>query len=467
MAASPSLTARLAGFAASLSPEEIPQDVRRLVTLHFIDSLGCALPGARTPLMDNLLQFLGEEQAAGPCPVPGTDVSFGPSAAALATATAMNALDYDDGYEVDGRGLGHPGATICAAALSAVWRRRVTGDQLLSALTAAFEINARLIQAIQPTPTRFTEVYGVCQHQSIAAALAYGRLAGLEAGQLANAMGLAGSLTCLPSLRQYNWDRRPLVSFKDFAGPAAETGVRAVQMSRAGLIGPHAILDGEAGFWRMIGSDRFDPDILTDGLGETWACRHLSIKPYPACRWMHTALESFQTVQRRHTIAAREIEAIEVLTSASMARDFWDRCPATMIDAQFSLPFALANLVLDTPLPHWHRTLSEPDHLAVAGRVEARIDAEIDAAMSLRRPAGQVVVRIRGGRLEGPRLILPRGTRERPLSDVEILKKFRSNAEASGLGPAATALEALEGLDEMDDAATALSPFVDSRRTAG
>src|SRR5262249_41777805 len=152
----------------------------------------------------------------GACPVLGSWHSFGPAAAAFGNAAAMNALDFDDGFEIDGRGMGHPGATIVAAAISAPYAGDVDGATFLAAVIAAYEIHNRLIHAMQPSIERFREVYGVCQHQAIGAAIAFGKQAGLGAEALENAIGLAATLTSVPSLHKYNWNRRPIISLKDF-----------------------------------------------------------------------------------------------------------------------------------------------------------------------------------------------------------------------------------------------------------
>ncbi|CAO3428601.1 MmgE/PrpD family protein [Azospirillum endophyticum] len=426
-----SLTRRLADFAAGLEVADIPADVAGKIKLHLLDALGCGLAGMDADLTRRVLAAVRADYADGPCPVLGTGLALAPAGAAFVNSAAMNALDHDDGFEVDGKGMGHPGATLVAAALSGAAISRADGGTLLAALAAAYEINARIILSIQPSQERFRQVYGVCQHQSLAAAAVYGRLLGLGGADLANAFGFAGTLAPVPSLRRYNWDSRPLVSFKDFNAPATEAGLRAVGYTTAGLVGAADVLDGPTGFWRMIGSDRFDPDILCDGLGEVWWARHASFKAYPACRWIHTALESFETLRDAHGLAAGEIEAIEVLTSAGLARDFMDAAPRSMVDAQFSLPFGLACLALGLPAVDWYRdTFADASLAAVTARVTASVDPEIDGLMGgeARRPAGQVRVLAGGRWLDGPRLSHPRGCRERPMDEAAVIAKFRANA---------------------------------------
>src|SRR3954452_11448695 len=319
----PSLTGKVARFASELRLEDVPVPVREKAGLHILDTIGCGLAGASSPLMERILAFLDLEHGAGSCPILGTDRSYGPAAAAFANAASMNALDFDDGFEVDGRGMGHPGSTIVAAALSFISERAISGAEFLTAIIAAYEINNGLIRAIQPSLERFRQVYGVCQHQSIGAAIACAKLAGLEAEEIENVLGFAGTLANVPSLRKYNWESRPLVSFKDFNAPAAETGVRAVQLHRVGLTGAKNVLDGEGGLWRMLGSDQFAPDLLVAGLGRDWTLLQNAIKPYPACRWIHATLEAFEWVMAEH--GGAEIEAVTVLTSAGMAQAFMDR----------------------------------------------------------------------------------------------------------------------------------------------
>ena len=435
-AAAATLTDRIAAFAAEARFEDIPDDLIERVRLHLLDAIGCALAAAPTDLARRLLAATAAGFPAGPCPILGSDRTAGPGAAAFANAGLINVLDFDDGFEVAGKGLGHPGASIVAAALAAMAGGSVDGRDLLTALAVAFEVNGRVILSIQPSPERHRQVYGVCQHQAIGAAVAYGRLSGLSAADLANAIGFAASLAPLPSLRKYNWEKRPLVSFKDYVAPAAEAGVRAVQHARAGLIGPVDVFDGETGFWRMIGSDRFDGAVLAQDLGRVWWARNLSLKTYPACRWIHTALESFEIAFREGGLDAVAIERITVHTSAGLARDFLDAAPATMVDAQFSLPFCLGAIAAGHPKAHWYdpAVMADPTVAAVAEKVTAEVDPEIDRVMSgpERRPAGRVTIRAGGRTLEGPFLALPRGTPERAVDRAEVISKFTDNATAGG-----------------------------------
>ncbi|MBS9476526.1 MmgE/PrpD family protein [Ancylobacter radicis] len=457
------LTAAISRFAAGFDGAAIPATIRAKARTHILDSIGCGLAGASTEMQRRILAATRIEARPGPCRVLGESEGLGPVAAAFVNAAAMNALDFDDGLDDEmGRGMGHPGASIVAAALSACFERTVTGADFVTAVALAYEVNNRLIRAMQPSIERFRLVYGVCQHQAIGAAIAYGRLMDLDDAAMENALGFAGTFANVPSLRKYNWERRPLVTFKDFLAPAAEAGVRGVSLHRAGLVGAKAILDGPSGLWRMLGSDRFEPERLTEGLGQNWTLGFNTLKPYPACRWMHTTLDAFETLLAEHTIPADAIEAITVHTDAALRRDFMDGSPLSINDAQFSFPYTLAALALRLDRSRWYDAgpMTSPVLRALAGRVSGVVDAEASELMNgQRRPAGRVDIRLKDGTAYGSPLVVdaPGGVR-RPLPDSVVAEKFLGNARvALGAESAADLLGLIARIETVPDLGAALS----------
>ena len=333
-----SVTSQIVAFATGLQFDDVPAAVVATLKRHLLDTIGCAAAGAHLDVSraavaagaamegkDGAEHVIEKKPRAGSkqagCHVFGSATQFGPATATFINATMTNALDFDDGVEINGKGLGHPSASLVAAALAALDRYDCNGRDLLCALAAGYEINNRLIASIQPSARRFEQVYGIGQHQSLGACIVYGLLAGLSEECLHGALGLAGALTGLPSLHKYNWQSRPIVSFKDGVGPAALAGVNAVLLAKAGFVGSRDILDGPQGLWRMLGSDRFASDLLCDGLGERWWTTFGSIKLFPACRWLAPALEAFETLRERHSLLADDIERIEVKTFGKVARD--------------------------------------------------------------------------------------------------------------------------------------------------
>lgn len=433
-----STTQQLAEFAATMAHIELPEDVVTKVMWHLIDTLGCAAAGAELPIAAISRAAAKAIGANGHCRVFGTEQLYSPAGAAFANASIANALDFDDGTEVNGKGLGHPGATLIPAALAGLDRFEVSGDTLIRALTAGYEVNNRLIVSLQPSPERFEQVYGVSQHQSIGAAVVYGVLAGLDVKQLHNAIGLAATLTNVPSLHKYNWQDRPIVSLKDGVAPAAMAGVLAVEYTLAGLMGSVEVLDGPTGFWRMMGSDQFDFDTLVSDLGREWRTLESSFKLYPACRWLAPALEAFESLRDLNRLDPERIAGIQVHTFSKIANDLSESRPTNEIDAQFSLPYLIAALALRLPPgPEWFKSASLHDAqlLTIAQKVKIHVDPAMDAAMkgSFRRPSATVTVDMADGTHHKLHVPAPQGGRLRPVSYDAVCSKALSNFNVAGI----------------------------------
>ncbi len=428
-----SVTRQLVNFASSLNAQAIPDAIRHKVSLHLLDALACGWAASSHPVSEPFIRAARVFGGNGNCSVFGQS-GFSPLAAAFSNASIINNLDHDDGVEIDGKGLGHPGATLVAAAMAALdlSSTPISQNRLITALTVGFEVNNRLIHAIQPSAERFNQVYGVAQHQSIGAALVAGLVLGLNEEQLHNAVGLAAVLTPLPSLHQYNWQQRPLLSLKDAVAPAAQAAIQAVIMTQHGLSGSQNVLDGEQGFWRMIGSDRFAPHILTDNLGSHWYADYGSFKIYPACRWLACALECMETIMQDTGWQPEDIRAIEVHTFPRLVDDMMDYRPQTVTDAQFSLPWTMAAVAGRLPSgAQWYteQSMQSEALLALADKVTAIIDSEFAERMNgpARQPGARVVVTHHDGSTSIQERYKPLGSAERPIAESQIIAKARRN----------------------------------------
>lgn len=427
------ITAAVVDFAAQLDYDSLPASVVEKAKWHILDTFCCAMAGRSLEVAVSARKA-AKAMGSGGCPVFGTALSTSASAAAFANAVTANALDYDDGFEIDGKGMGHPGSTIVSAALSALGEQPVSGKAFITAVVAGYEVNNRLIFSMQPSAERFAEVYGVSQHQGIGACITYSRLRGLQRDALNNAIGLAGGLTPVPSLHKYNWNSRPIISLKDFVAPAAMAGVLAVELSQAGFIGSTDLFDGPAGYWRMMGSDRFDPARLTEGLGQHWYLEDSSFKLYPACRWMAPALEAFELLVSEHAIVIDDIAGVAVDTFSVIRDKLMAVDPVNEIDAQFSLPFCLAALAMRLPKGReWFQrgVLDDPVIKDLASKVWVNVDPLMDQQMSgsQRRPSARVTIHLRNGQCLHQTIVSPLGSTSRPVSLAMICAKAIHNLQ--------------------------------------
>ncbi|MGQ9583973.1 MAG: MmgE/PrpD family protein [Anaerolineae bacterium] len=360
------LTQKAAAYVANLSLGSVPANVQDKARQALRDHLGCALAGSLTDLGTIVRQTLtlGPE---GPALLLGTTRGAEPGLAAFCNAVAANALDFDDTS-----GAGHPGASIIPAALAAASLVNCSGSQFLTAIIAGYEVGLRVAAAIRPSWERYRQVHGIGTAQVFGAAAAASRILGLDAEAITRAFGIAGSLAPVPHAGKFGWDERPLTWMKDNTAWPAEAGLRSALLARSGWQASRSILDGPTGFWIMASSDRFEPGRLESY--DSFLLLDLSFKPYPCCRWLHTALDALGYLQVAHGLSPDSVERVEVETISPVSEQFMDRSPRTMVDAQFSLPYAMAMKLMNVEVGAWWSAVSRtlPKAHILMQRVEAR-----------------------------------------------------------------------------------------------
>jgi 2-methylcitrate dehydratase PrpD len=455
-------TVALGRHVASLTLDGAPAVVRdRLKTL-LLDHVGCALGGSRTPLARMAAAVATASGGDRAATVVGTDDRAAPGPAAFANATAANALDYDDTGVT-----GHPGATIIAAALAVAESRHLSGAALLEAMLAGYEVWSRISGAILPSWEGRRRVYGSGVTQTFGAAAAVARLVGLTAEQTVTAFGLAGAFAPLPHEGKFGWEEGRVSWVKDNVAWPAEGGIRAALLAAEGFRATGTILEGERGLWLMAGSDRCDFERMTRGLGQEYEVLRMSLKPYPCCRWIHSTLDIARDLAARHRIRPEEVERVTVRSIEAFRDWFAERRPATLVDAQFSVPHAVAMALLDRPRVTWWHEASRQDAAVetLMDRVELETDPAAQAAYATLRDSARIPATVTidtpRGRFEGSRPGA-RGGPADPLSREEIEMKYRELAEpVLGLRRAAAVpalIEKLESLGSIDELMAAVTP---------
>jgi 2-methylcitrate dehydratase PrpD len=446
-------TAALTDYALALSLADAPPAVIQQMKWLILDHVGCALGGSLTPL-GLAASAVACADGGSAATVVGTRQRAGPGPAAFANAMAANALDYDDTGAT-----GHPGATVIPAALALGEVRDRSGADVLAAVLAGYEVWSRIAGAIQPSWERRVRVYGNGVTQTFGAAVAGARLLGLDTEATLCALGLAGAFAPLPHDGKIGWEEGRISWVKDNVAWPAEGGVRAALLAERGFRATREVLDGERGLWVMAGSDRCDFDRMVRGLGTDWDGLCVSLKPYPCCRWIHSTLDAVGELRAEHGIRPTDVRRVTVRSIEAFRAWFHSRRPATMVDAEFSVPHAVAMVLLDRPRPEWWHAANrtDPAVLDLMDRVVLETDPAAQAEYATNRNSARipatVVMETNRGAFERMRRGA-RGGPDDPLRWDEIERKYRELAEPV-LGPAraATALELVDELETLDSVA--------------
>jgi 2-methylcitrate dehydratase PrpD len=258
-------------------------------------------------------------------------------AAALANGALAHAFELDS-LTRPGAGA-HPGATVLPPALAVAQQAGVaaTGRDLIAAFVAANEVMIRIGRATGHTnEARGFHAPGTTG--PFGGTVACGRLLGLDAAKMTNAIGIAGSLA--GGLLEFARGDGGMVK-RLHLGRASEAGVLAASLAASGFAGPRTVLEGQFGFLRVFCTE-FDEGHLTRGLGTDYVTLSTVLKRYPAHATAHAAVRAVRDLQAEHRFAGDDVEAITVTGTPRMIERHNIAEPADLMLAQYSIPFCVA-----------------------------------------------------------------------------------------------------------------------------
>ncbi len=287
---------KIADFGVNLHFEDLPREVVHESKRMLLDSIGCALAGLSIDKGKIAVEAAKKMGGPGEATIIGTGDAVSCFAAAFANGELMNALDYDVCI-IPG---GHVAPGILPAMLALAEKGGASGKSLISAMAAGNEISARFGYCLgyhrdpehlaKAKSVGFAEVSGYASQ--IFGALGSGMLLGLDSEEMTNALGLVGNI--VPVQAQTKFFRTPPPAGMQkycLMGWMNNTILVSVLLASCGYKSDAAVLEGDYGFWRFVGSYKWDPARLLDKLGTEWLMLPITVyKPYPACRCLHTAM---------------------------------------------------------------------------------------------------------------------------------------------------------------------------------
>jgi 2-methylcitrate dehydratase PrpD len=441
--------------------ETLPPEVVHTVKLFIIDTLGVIGGAAHAPGIEALNRRLSAWEAQGRATGLLGRRRYSPPGAALANGSAAHALDFDDMYD---QARVHAYCVTLPAVLAAAEEvGGVSGRDFLLALATGVELHARLGLACYDSLGKGwhpTMTLGV-----LAAAVAAGRVLGLDEARLLHALGIA--------YHQCGGTAQSMadgaLSKRIGAGFAARSAVLAAFLAADGITGPTRPLEGVSGLFRLHERGQVHPARITDGLGTRWEIGNYAFKPYPCCRCNHTTIGlAFRL--RGMGVRLEEVAEAEIL----LPRVNWQTVgqpyqPAldSVVHAQFNVAYTFARALHDgrVDLASYGRPqITDPDIAALTARTRAREDLQADPTAM--EPA-RVHLRLNDGRELEVSGNTVKGGPEDPLAESEVLDKFRA-CMAHGLRAEPREVERLAetvlALEREPDAAVLARRFPDAGR---
>lgn len=333
------LSQQLASRIVALTYEDLPAPAIDNAKTVILDTLGCALAGARESSVDILMTTPGVA-VSGEFSLVGRSESLDLLSAALINGCAAHALDFDDVNTAMG---GHPSAPVLAGLLVLAEEHGSSGADLLLAFITGFETETRLARAVNFYhydlgwhPTATLGVFG--------AAAACAKLLQLSETQTATALALCVSLASGVKAN-FGTMTKPF-----HVGHAARHGLMAALLARQGFSASQDAFEHRQGFFNVFnGNGNYQADqALKD-----WAAPLDIVKPgigiklYPCCDSTHASIDAVRLLQGEQAFDVADVERVEV-TIHPLRLTHVDRpVLRSATDAKFSVQYCIARTLLN------------------------------------------------------------------------------------------------------------------------
>ena len=329
-----------------------------------LDYVACTLAGAKEELTDILLAEAQEQGGAPIATVIGHPARLPVLSAALVNGAASHALDFDD---VNLAMTGHPSVVLLSALLALAEERGSSGQDVLTAFVAGYELQCRLGLLLAPGHYNTLGFHATGTLGSFGAAAACAHLLGLDAEKFATALGIAGTQAAgLKSM--FGTMCKPL-----HAGKAAYHGLLAARLAQRGFTARADVIECAQGFARTHSPDFNPADALAEPPGGFHILSNL-FKYHAACYMTHAPIEAARKLREQHGLTPDSIARIHLTLDETCDRICNIAAPRTGLEAKFSLrlttAMALAGVDTGGLASYSEATAADPTLIALRDRVE-------------------------------------------------------------------------------------------------
>jgi 2-methylcitrate dehydratase PrpD len=359
--------------------------------------------------------------------------------AAIINGAAAHAIEWDD---VTRESSLHPGASVFPALLAVGEPANATGEQVGRAALVGYEVSMWVGEALGPAGIYRRGFHPTALANTFATAAAVSLLLGGNVATVAQSMAIAGSFAS--GLMEYLSDGA-LVK-RVHPGWSAHAGIVAARLAHAGFTGPTTVFEGRFGVLHafsesapaLAGLEAFGIDPQHPRVVEA------AIKPYPCCRYNHGAVDCVLDILGRTDVRAEHVVQIDIgIVEAGLAivaePTQHKRRPVNVVDAQFSVQYAVAAALIDRQLalPQYApERIVAPDVRAMMDKTRCYSRPELNKNYPKEWPT-EITITLTDGRKLTSMVQQPSGDTHNPISPDRLRSKFEGLASVA-LSPSAT-----------------------------
>src|ERR1700722_11515917 len=458
-------TGRLATWVAEMSLDDVPERVRDRAKHLVLDGMACGLVGAQLPWSRKGVEAITALDTAGTGELIGWgDLTTSPMSAAMLNSSFIQGFELDDYHPLAPL---HSNSLVLPAMLAAAQRvGRVSGASFLLGAILGYETGPRVGQALGGLDMLSRGWHSGVVFGPLAAAAAAGTPYGLDAAGFEDAFGMAATQSCgLMSAMYESMVKRMQHGF------ASRNGLTAAALAASGYVGIKRVFERPYGGWLAVFGEghRTYPEDIYKGLGVLWETERIAVKAYSAMGLLHAAIDD--ALQLRSKVDVGQIQRIDIdMAEAAYSHGGWKaERPLEVIGAQMNVAYAVAAALLDGDVLVYQFTQARINTDEVWAPIARTVPHHEKAYAHL--PADeqlttQVRLTFKDGSTRAAKVVHPRGTGDRNLTNADIRDKYAKLPRRAVSADRQAAIEkAVLGIDTLDDIAeltALLTPVVRS-----
>jgi 2-methylcitrate dehydratase PrpD len=353
--------------------ESLPQEPLDTMKNILLTVLGTTLAGSSSDGCEEVLAYYREMGGRGEATVFVHGGKMPAANTAFVNSVMARSLDYCDAMAP---GV-HIGSSVVPTAFAAAeLAGGCSGREFLTALTLGTELSSRLnlteaaYDGFDPT--------GVCT--VFAATAVAGRILGLTADQMWNALALAFNKS--GGSFQSNIDGS--LAVRIVQGWVSQNGIICAQLAQAGISGPRNFLSGVYGYFHLFGRDEMDTQPVVAELGERFDLQNMVFKKFPSCGLTQGCTEAALRLLADENVSPESISEIHVRVppyAYKLVGHPFRLGENPRVNAQFSIQYCVANALLKghSRLQNFEDTaVRDPEVLSLLKKVRVSPDPALD-----------------------------------------------------------------------------------------
>lgn len=338
---------QLSDFIFSFDLDNVPENVAETAKICVLDSFSAAVGASKDSLIVDIIRKYKEFYNTGNengISVWGHNIKLPVVQAVFINAMMGHKLELDD---VHTNSKTHIGTVVVPTAICMAQYLGSSAKEFLEAVICGYEVMSRIGMGFGVSSHRNKGWHVTSTAGTFGAAAAAAKLMKLNADEIVNALGMAGT----QSFGLWAFLEDSASSKILHPARAASSGIEAAMLAKAGMTGPVNILTAKDGSLFAAMSDEFDLSLVTKDLGVVFEIKNVDNKPYPCCRSTHCAIDSAIYLMSNYKIDVNDIEEVQIGTYLVGYKQCGltegSKNPNTSTEAKFSTPYTFATALIN------------------------------------------------------------------------------------------------------------------------